>query len=90
MAADGKTRCLVRVENPDGEGGSQPSNQGVVCRKAGSTQPQSAAEVEQQQLDEYVDDGRCSAISVSTDERCEKDALAGSAYCGTHYHLRSE
>jgi hypothetical protein len=41
---------------------------------------------EQRRIDEFVtdDDEKCAAISVSTSERCQRDALAGVEYCAIH------
>jgi hypothetical protein len=39
----------------------------------------------QRRLPEFVDEGRCQAIAVSTGERCRQDALLGAEYCPDHF-----
>jgi len=84
MAPADKTQSLVRVETADGDDGSSRQPPGSTRRRAGSTTPQSGDDGEQRQLDEFVDDGQCSAIAVTTSERCQRDALCGVEYCPIH------
>ncbi|MBV0900160.1 hypothetical protein [Haloarcula salina] len=44
--------------------------------------PSAPTDERQLRLDEFT--GQCKAIAVSTSERCERDALAGVAYCTLH------
>lgn len=42
---------------------------------------------QQKTLEEFTDPERCQAIAISTDEQCERDALAGVPYCPEHFDL---
>ena len=58
-------------EDPDREGGDEPSGHRQLTLDEGTAR----------------DDNQCEAISVRYSRRCRHEALPGVPYCPDHYHL---